>query len=178
MAAGAVSAGLAAASPPVRWLMAAERTVTTASIFVACCLLGAAASVGFIQVLARFILNQPTTWSEPLIRTLLIWMAYLGMCGVFRTGAMVSVDVLYRACRGRARRALEALITLATLSLLLILVWYGADLAYRARFQNLAGLEVPVFWAYASIPVGAAASVLAVLAHFFDPLRQELDVAI
>lgn len=167
-----------AGSGPVRLLMSVERTVTGGSVFVACCLLAAAASIGLCQVVARFILSQPTTWSEPLIRTLLVWMAYLGLCGVIRTGAMVSVDVLYRACRGRARRALEAFITLATLTLLLILVWYGVDLSYRARFQNLAGLEIPVVWAYASIPVGAAASVLAVLAHFFDPRREALEAAV
>ena len=168
----------AAGSRPVRLLMSVERIVTRGSVFVACCLLGAAASVGFYQVIARFILAQPATWSEPLIRTLLIWMTYLGVCGVIRSGAMVSVDVLYRASRGRARRAMEAMITVATLTLLLILLWYGADLAYRARFQNLAGLEIPVFWAYASIPVGAAVSVLAMLAHYFNPLRSELEVAI
>lgn len=166
------------ASRPVRILMTIEDVVTRGSLFVACSLLAAAACVGFYQVLARFVLAQPATWSEPLIRTLLIWMAFLGVCGVIRSGAMVSVDVLYRVARGRARKALEALIAMATLLLLLILVWYGADLAYRARFQNLAGLEIPVFWAYASIPVGAAVSVLAVLAHYFNPLRSELKVAI
>lgn len=158
--------------------MTIEDVVTRASLFVACSLLAAAACVGFYQVLARFVLAQPATWSEPLIRTLLIWMAYLGVCGVIRSGAMVSVDVLYRVARGRARKALEALIAMATLIWLLILVWYGADLALRARFQNLAGLEIPVFWAYSSIPVGAAVSVLAVLAHYFNPLRSELKVAI
>jgi TRAP-type C4-dicarboxylate transport system permease small subunit len=165
-------------SRPVGLLMSIEKVVTEVSVLAACGLLAAAASVGFYQVIARFILSQPATWSEPLIRTLLIWMAYLGMCGAMRIGALVSVDVLYRLSRGRARRVLEAAITLATLSLLLILVWYGADLAYRVRFQNLAGLEIPVVWAYAAIPVGAAVSVLAVLAHYFDPLREELETAI
>ena len=165
-------------SRAIRLLMSAEHAVTTLSVAVACALLGAAATVGLFQVLARFVFRQPSTWSEPLVRTLLVWMAYLGLCGVIRAGALVSVDALYRACRGRARRILEAVITLATLSLLLILVWYGTSLAFRVRFQNLAGLEIPVVWAYAAIPVGAAVSVLAVLAHFFDPLREELETAV
>ena len=168
----------ASASRAVRLLMSAEHAVTTLSVSVACVLLAAAATVGLFQVLARFVLQQPSTWSEPLVRTLLVWMAYLGLCGVIRAGALVSVDALYRACRGRARRILEAIITLATLSLLLILAWYGTSLAFRVRFQNLAGLEIPVIWAYAAVPVGAAVSVLAVLAHFFDPLREELETAV
>jgi TRAP-type C4-dicarboxylate transport system permease small subunit len=167
-----------AAARPVQALLALERLVTRGSVFVACCLLAAAASIGLLQVIARFVLSRPTTWSEPLVRTLLIWMAYLGLCGVIRMGAMVSVDALYRASRGRGRALLDALITGSTLALLLILAWYGAQLAYRARFQNLAGLEIPVFWAYAAIPSGAAVAVLAVLAHYFDPLHDELEAAV
>jgi TRAP-type C4-dicarboxylate transport system permease small subunit len=158
--------------------MRIERAVTEASVFAACGLLAAAACVGLYQVLTRFVLSQPATWSETLIRTLLIWMAFLGMCGAIRIGALVSVDVLYRACRGSSRRVLEAFITLATLLLLGILVWFGIDLAWRVRFQTLAGLEIPVTWAYAAVPSGAAAGILAVLAHFFDPQRNELDTAV
>jgi TRAP-type C4-dicarboxylate transport system permease small subunit len=163
---------------PVQLLMTVEHAVTSVSVALACVLLAAAATVGFFQVISRFVLEQPSTWSEPLVRTLLVWMAYLGLCGVIRAGALVSVDALYRATRGRARRVLEAVITLATLSLLLILAWYGTDLAWRVRAQNLAGLEIPVIWAYSAIPVGAAVSVLAVIAHFFDPLREELETAV
>src|SRR5215210_5379608 len=129
-------------SPAIRLLMSAEHAVTAVSVSIACVLLAAAATVGFFQVVTRFVLQQPSTWSEPLVRTLLIWMAYLGLCGVIRMGAMVSVDALYRASRGRARKFLDAMITLATLALLLILAWCGVELAYRARFQNLAGLEI------------------------------------
>jgi TRAP-type C4-dicarboxylate transport system permease small subunit len=163
-------------APAVQLLLRAERIVTQASVFVACCLLAAAASVGFYQVLTRFVLNEPATWSETMVRVLLIWMAYLGVCGAIRAGALVSVDVLYRACRGRARRALEAVIMVATLSLLAILVWFGVDLAFRVRFQILAGLEIPVSWAYSAVPVGSAISMLAVIAHFFDPARQTEDL--
>src|SRR5215210_6361612 len=135
-------------SPAIRLLMSAEHAVTAVSVSIACVLLAAAATVGFFQVVTRFVLQQPSTWSEPLVRMLLVWMAYLGLCGVIRAGALVAVDALYRALRGRGRRVLEAIITLATLSVLLILAWYGTDLALRVRFQNLAGLEIPVIWAY------------------------------
>lgn len=164
--------------PAVALLLRVERRVTQASVFAACCLLAAAAAIGFYQVLTRFVLSEPATWSETAVRVLLIWMAYLGLCGAIRVGALISVDALYRVCRGRARRALQALITAATLVLLVLLVWFGIALAYRVRFQILAGLEIPVTWAYAAVPAGAAISVLAVLAHYFDPKREELETAI
>jgi len=166
------------ASAAVDLLMRVERAVTRASVFAACCLLAAAAAVGFYQVLTRFVLSEPATWSETAVRVLLIWMAYLGLCGAMRIGALVSVDVLHQICKGRARRILQAFITGTTLVLLFILVWFGTMLAYRVRYQVLAGLEVPVSWAYAAIPAGAAISILAVLAHYFDPRREELETAV
>jgi TRAP-type C4-dicarboxylate transport system permease small subunit len=168
----------AASNPAIKLLMRVERGLTALSVTTACGLLAAAALVGFYQVLTRFVFQEPASWSETLIRTLLIWMSYLGVAGAFRVGALVSVDVLYRAARGRMRKLIEGFITVAALGLLAVLIWYGIDLTYRVRFQNLAGLEIPMSWAYAAIPIGASFSVLAVLAHYFDPRREELDTAV
>lgn len=159
-------------------LLAVERIVTGAALTMGCIAMAIAACAGLFQVLSRFILQEPATWSEPLIRMMLIWMAYLGLAAAVRAGSLVSVDLLYRLVRGRQRRVLEGVISLATLALLGILVWFGIDLTGRVRFQNLAGLEIPVSCAYAAIPAGALISMLAVVAHFFDPRREELETAV
>lgn len=169
------------APPPSGWirgLLAVERAVTGAVTAVACAMLAAAACVGFYQVLARFVLEQPATWSEVLVRTLLIWMVYLGVVAVMRAGALVSVDVLRRLAKGRAARILDGLVTGSTLAVLIILLVAGIQITWRVRFQVMAGLEIPISWAYAAIPVGAAFAILAVLAHHFDPRRLELDNAV
>ncbi len=165
-------------SRPVAMLLATERLVTSAALAMGCVAMTVAACAGLFQVVTRFVLQEPATWSEPLIRMMLIWMAYLGLAAAVRAGSLISVDLLYRLLRGRKRRLLEGVIALATLSLLGILVWFGIDLANRVRFQNLAGLEIPVSFAYAAIPTGALISMLAVVAHFFDPRREELETAV
>ncbi|GGH32181.1 transporter [Alsobacter metallidurans] len=164
--------------PAVATLLAVENVVTQAGLWLGCAALSAAACVGLFQVLTRFVLGEPATWSEPLIRVLLIWMAYLGLASAVRAGSLVSVDLLYRLVSGPQRRALEAAIAVATMGLLAILAWYGVDLTSRVRFQNLAGLEIPVSFAYAAVPAGAMVAMLAVVAHFFDPKREELETAV
>jgi len=167
-----------AVHPVVRILLTVERWVTEAVVASACLMLAAAACAGLHQVVSRFILQQPSTWSEVLVRVLLIWMVYLGAVGAIRTGALVSVDLLYRKTRGLARRSVEAAVTLCTLAILIILFWYGWDMVNRVRFQNMAGLEISMSWAYAAIPVGSAFGILAVIAHYFDPQRRELETAL
>ena len=159
-------------------ILAAERVVTQTGLVLGCVALSLAACVGLFQVLTRFVFGEPASWSEPTIRVLLIWMAYLGLAAAARQGSLVSVDLLYRTLRGRHRRILEAMIAGATLVLLAVLAWYGIDLTYRVRFQNLAGLEIPISWAYAAVPTGAVVSMLAVVAHFLDPRREELETAV
>jgi TRAP-type C4-dicarboxylate transport system permease small subunit len=169
---------MAAGGRAVGALLRVERLITEAGLVAASAMLALAACAGLYQVLTRFLLQEPATWSEPLIRTLLIWMAYLGLAAAVRAGALVSVDVLYRMLTGPRRRALEGLITIATLALLVILFWFGWDLTIRVRYQNLAGLEIPVSYAYAAVPTGALISIPAVLAHFLDPRRSELETAV
>ncbi len=160
-----------------RAVLAVDRALTGAAMAAAVLLLAVAVAAGFYQVFARFVLAQPSAWSEVLVRTTLIWMVYLGAAGAFRQGAMVSVDTLYNLTRGRVRAALELVITLAVLALLAILVWWGWEMALRVRYQNLAGLEVSIAWGYAAIPIGAAFAMVAVIAHHFDPVRRELETA-
>ena len=112
-------------------------------------------------------------------------MGVLGDVGVAEgivTDGVGRVDGLFQIFRGdgkgRARRVLQAAITLSTLVLLALLFWFGTALAYRVRFQILAGLEIPVTWGYAAVPAGALISMLAVLAHYFDPKREELENAV
>ena len=135
-------------------------------------LLAVAAAVAFYQVVTRFVLQQPATWSEVLIRTLLVWMVYLGVTAGFRSGALVAVDALARAVSGQGKRWLEGAIASASLALLVVIVWWGWQVAWRSRFQNLAGLEIPIIWLYAAAPVGAGFAILAVIARFLDPPAQ------
>src|SRR3954463_6371275 len=81
------------------------------------CLVLAAVSA-FYQVITRFIFEQPSTWSEALTRTALIWMVFLGITIAFRQGALVAVDMAYRSVSGRWRTLLQAFITLGSLALL------------------------------------------------------------
>jgi TRAP-type C4-dicarboxylate transport system permease small subunit len=155
-----------------------EGATTALSTVLACLMLTLAASLGLWQIVTRFIIERPAEWTEVLIRFSLIWMVFLGIPLAFRLGAMVSVDVLRRLSGPRLRRALDTLASLAALALVLIIIIIGWDYAQRGRVQTVIGLEdVSMFWAYIAMPVGGMFAVLAILAHWFDPRRLELETA-
>ena len=155
--------------------LAIERRLTALIIVAACLLLGIASCLGFYQVLTRFIFGQPSTWSEIAIRLILIWMVMFGVVVAFREGAQISVDLMYRLS-GRYQRLLHLLITTVTILFLGVIIWYGIDIAWRVRFQEIAGLEfLPMSVGYAALPVGGTFAIFAVIANYLDPRHSELE---
>ncbi len=155
-----------------------ERFTSGLALAGACAMLVIASALGMFQIVTRFVLEQPAEWSEILIRLSLIWMVFLGIPAAFRHGAMVSVDVLYRWSPPRLRRALDWLVAIASMALILVILWWGWDYAVRGRVQSMAGLEsISMFWGYLALPVGALFCVLGIIGNLLDPQRHELETA-
>jgi TRAP-type C4-dicarboxylate transport system permease small subunit len=155
-----------------------ESFTTSLAMLIACAMLATSASLGMFQIITRFILERPAEWTEVLIRFTLIWMVFMGIAAAFRQGAMVSVDVLYRWSSPKIKRVLDYVVTVAALTLLSVILWWGWDYANRGKVQTVIGLEdVSMFWAYLAMPVGAVFSMIGVIGNLLDPQRLELETA-
>jgi TRAP-type C4-dicarboxylate transport system permease small subunit len=158
--------------------LAVEHYITGFALAIACAMLAIAASLGVFQIIMRFVLEEPAEWTEVLIRFSLIWMVFMGIPYAFRQGAMVSVDVLYRWSTPKIKRALDWMVTLASLVLVAIIVIVGWDYANRGKVQSVIGLEdVSMFWAYLAMPVGGVFAAIGIVGNLLDPKRLELDTA-
>jgi len=154
-----------------------DRVLTGACLSLACVLLAVIACLGLWQVTSRFVLSQPSTWTEESMRRLLIWMVLLGVVAAFRQGALVSVDLMLRVSRGAWRNTVRTIITTVNLAFLSVVLYFGIDLVWRVRFQTFASMDISMGWAYAALPVGALLGLVAVIAHHLDPHDEELATA-
>lgn len=154
-----------------------EGRLTGAASGLACALLAVISLLGLWQVVARFVFSQPSTWTEEMMRRLLVWCVMLGIVLAFRRGALVSVDLALRTSTGHWRKVLRRFITGTALAYLAVLVWFGINLTWRVRFQSFAALDLSMAWGYAALPVGALLCMAAVLANHLDPIYEELDNA-
>jgi TRAP-type C4-dicarboxylate transport system permease small subunit len=158
-------------------LLALDSKLTNLALNTACILLAVICVLGLWQVVSRFVLSQPSTWTEESMRRLLIWCVMLGVVVAFRRGALVSVDLMLRVSKGMWRHMVRTIITVVSLAFLAVLLWYGIDLAWRVRFQTFASIDLSMAWAYAALPVGAALAIVGVLAQHVDPMNEELETA-
>jgi len=166
-------AGPARQGPFLRALLAADRVCTGVATALAGAALVGAVSLAFYQVLMRYVFNRPTAWTESILQLLVVWMVYLGLAVTFRTGALVSVDMLLTSTRGLVRRTVEATILLLSLVLLGHMVWYGSAMVQRGASNINPVLGFAMSWGYLAVPVGGALATLAALARFFDPQARE-----
>ena len=158
--------------------LALERWTSGIAMAGACAMLAVASTLGMFQIITRFILEEPAEWTEVLIRFSLIWMVFLAIPMAFRQGAMVSVDVLRRWSPSGFRRVLDWMVCIATLVLLVVIIWWGWDYAQRGRVQTMAGLEsLSMFWAYLALPVGATFASIGAIGNLIDPKNTELENA-
>lgn len=155
-----------------------EHATTSLAMAGACAMMAVAAALGLYQIITRFIIEEPAEWTEVLIRVSLIWMVFLGIPAAFRLGAMVSVDVLYRWSPKPIQRVLDYIVSLAALTLIAVIIWWGWDYAQRGSVQSMIGLEdVSMFGAYLAMPVGGLFSAIAIIGNLLDPQRHELETA-
>ncbi|WP_157961782.1 TRAP transporter small permease [Acuticoccus kandeliae] len=152
----------------VRWI---DRAFCGTVEAVAMLCMAVYASLCFYQVLARFLINAPATWTESLTRALMIWSVYLGAVALFRRGLLISVDYLHSMTTGWRRRALDLFHFMAAFLVLGVASYYGFQLVWRVRFQIMAGVNVSIAYAYLAVPVGALFCIVGLIAHHIELAR-------
>lgn len=123
-----------------------------------------AASLSFYQVVTRFVFDAPSTWSEVVTRSAMIWSVFLGTAVAFRQGAMISVEIIQTSLPRRLGLGLYLLAGVLSVLFFAILAWQGWLMSGRVMSQNLAALGISIAWAYAALPVGSIFIMIAILA--------------
>lgn len=162
----------------LRLLKIIDRFVVRTALAAAIIMLALMTIVSFYQVITRFVFEQPSIWSEVAARTFNIWMIYLGLAAACRAGVMMAVDTLMVRLTGTVRITLLVIVASLSIGMLLLLVWYGYEMAVRVRFQALAGLRNPITgstisiaWMYAALPIGAVLAIFGVFAKVVEDIQ-------
>lgn len=108
------------------------------------------------QVLSRYLLEDPSPWTEELARFLLIWIGMLGASYAFRQRAHLGLELLPQKLEGVPATTLRYF-TLAVIALFAaaVLIAGGGNLVsltWELR-QYSAVLGMPIAWVYSVVPL-------------------------
>jgi TRAP-type C4-dicarboxylate transport system permease small subunit len=122
----------------------------------------------FAQVLSRFVLKTPLSWTEELSRFALIWLTFIAASVALREGGHFVVDLVSRYLPPKLINHYHKLILLVNLVFVMVLFFAGLQIVPVAHMQESAALNVHMSYVYLSIPCGAALMIIDILFKLFE----------
>ena len=112
------------------------------------------------QVLFRYFLDSPLTWSDELARYLFVWCAFLGWVIAARRRSHLAITSVQAKLPARARALLQLAAALATATFAAVLCTYGVQITGRNLDVETPSLFFTIGVVYAIVPAAAAAVAL------------------
>ena len=150
--------------PTTPFASIADRLAGIAIAIAATALLGLVAVQGW-QVIARYVLNDSPSWTEPVTLLLLSTAMSLGAAAGVHTRRHFSFALLADAMQPRARHAMHALQSLVVAMIGAMLAYWGAVLFVDGLHIPTAGAAMPESIDYLPIALGGALMALFALAQ-------------
>jgi len=118
----------------------------------------------FAQVVFRYMLGSPLSWSEEVSRYMFVWLSYLGAYVAILRNAHIGVDYVTSRFSPTAVRVLNVVLTLIIIGTLGFVAYHGAFLTLDNLGANwwtvpFLSMSLP----YAAVPVGACLMIVALI---------------
>ncbi|WP_045861575.1 TRAP transporter small permease [Teredinibacter purpureus] len=144
---------------------------TLLGYFLGCLMFAMVVDVSW-QVITRFIVSQPSSYTEEIARYLLVWIGILGAAYAFRRHAHLGLDIVTRSLKGRkamiAQKAADFMCLVFALSVMVIGGFNLVSLTLELN-QLSAALQVRVGYIYSVIPISGVLISLFALERLLSP---------
>ena len=121
-----------------------------------------------LQVITRFIINYPLSWSEEISRYLMIYIVFFGSALAMRKQEHIAIDFLLEIVSAKVKRKLNIIILWICAVFFASLAYYGSNLTLIVVGQVTPTLQFSMAWAYAAIPIGSILILLNVFALLIE----------
>jgi C4-dicarboxylate transporter DctQ subunit len=113
------------------------------------------ASIGFVQVITRYVFNYSFTWFEELGRYLGVFVAFLGASMGVKTGSHFTMDLMVSHLKHPWQQLTRAMTSVLSGVFFFTVAWYSWKLILRMYGYETTSptMEIPMYIAYLPIPV-------------------------
>ena len=142
-------------------------------------LMGAIVLVVTWQVVTRFLMTTPSSYTEELARFLLIWIGVLGGSYALRTKAHLGIDIMTTKLHGRQKDMLMIGIYLAIILFAALIMVVGGLKLVSLTFslnQISASLGIKMGYIYIVLPLSGIIMIIYSLDVILDALKGRLPI--
>lgn len=105
------------------------------------------------HIICRYVLNNSLTWSEELLKILLVWFGMLSVSILAVRREHVSIVVFKEHMPKKVANTLSKITQLLTVLICLVVIYVGIQYVISAGYRPTPALRLPYGYAYAAIPV-------------------------
>lgn len=125
------------------------------------------------QVITRFILKNPSTLTEEILRYLLVWTTMVGGAYAYGRRKHLSINMLTKKLPFRQQKMLDILIQIIVIAFAVVVMTMGGfHLVGTTSNQISAALHLPMPYVYASIPVGGILIIFYSLIFIMEDIKE------
>ncbi len=146
--------------------------------FVMAVAMGALVVFGTWQIFTRFILNNPSTFTDEVLRYVLIWASLLGSAYCFYKDEHLSLDLVKDRVHGTVSAVLFVFIEMMTLFFVCYVFVYGGGRLMMNATNISSVLHIPYKVLYSIIPISGVFIVVARILKYIQILtgnNKEVD---
>lgn len=126
------------------------------------------------QVITRYLLHNPSTWSEELVGYLFAWASLLGASIVTQERGHMNIPILIEKLGDKGQKILNCLgEIIAFLFSAIILVFGGMQIVSLAMGQMTSSLGVPIGVFYVVLPLCGILNMIFTILNIIDILKEK-----
>jgi TRAP-type C4-dicarboxylate transport system permease small subunit len=125
----------------------------------------------FLQVFLRYVFATGIEGLDEVPRYLFVWLVMIGGAAAMHRGEHTALDYFKLRLSLRGQALVTVVTTGAGILLFVTLIRVSLVLVPNAQLQTSAGLNLPLGWVFAAVPVGSALILLPMLSHLIRALR-------
>lgn len=130
----------------------------------------------FIQIVMRYIFNQPLIWSEELARYLFIWMAFIGIGYGVKYDLHIKMEAFLQIFPPKVQQVVVIITEVVAILFLGLVLIPGVQFAIHTGHVPSSAMGIPMYWVYFAFPVGLILGMLRMMISVvqqFSALRKK-----
>ena len=106
-----------------------------------------------LQVLSRFVLSHPFSWTEEMARYSFIWWSFFGAAYVVRLNGHLGMDLLIKILPYKGQWILQRIAFLISFAFCLLVTYQGVKITSIQAGQTGDLIPISMAWIYSVVPV-------------------------
>ena len=112
-------------------------------------------TVTTLQVVCRYLLSSPLSWTDEFCRFTFVWLMFMGASLALKKNEHFALLILTDKLPWPMRKTCRVISALLVVLFTVVLLVLGAGLTWKSRGVTTPALEIPRAIPYAAIPAGA-----------------------